>query len=149
MKIAIIGLFLVVILALATPAILNHPNDASSTPNTFSSWPPDNEQPQATEVKVFKWQDAKGHWHYGDKPPEHKPSQTLNVRTDTNIVRSVKIPPKKTVQTPKKPATKPKKQPDMALPITLSPEKVGTLIQDARNVQSLVDKRARDIDNAQ
>lgn len=149
MKIAIIGLFLVLILALATPAILNRQHDTSNTPSALSDWLPNTEQPPATEVNVFKWQDAQGRWHYGDEPPEHIPSQTLNVRTDTNIVRSVKIPPKKTVLTPKKPAAEPQKQPDIALPMTLSPEKVGTLIQDARNVQSLVDKRVRDINNAQ
>lgn len=37
----------------------------------------------------YKWQDPKGHWHYGDTPPENLPYTELKVNNQTNVIPGV------------------------------------------------------------
>ena len=33
-----------------------------------------------TPTQIYKWQDAQGHWHFGEQPPADQPAQTLDVQ---------------------------------------------------------------------
>lgn len=96
------------------------------------------------ETKVYKWQDAAGEWHFSNQPPPSGVSSSVETyRSDVNITQA---PP---------PVEEAPAQPDASadipqtaaplLPIT-DPERVQQLIEDAKNVQKLVDQRHQQID---
>ena len=48
--------------------------------------------PASSSQTFFKWKDAEGNWHYGDRPPAGSDNvSTLQVDTNTNIIQSLKI----------------------------------------------------------
>jgi Domain of unknown function (DUF4124) len=48
----------------------------------------------SSEQTFYKWKDAEGNWHYGDRPPPGSGNvSTLQVDTNTNIIQSLKIEP--------------------------------------------------------
>ncbi len=151
MFIRILIIVLIVLIGVAALSHLNPSADKSVQPlmdglstirshmdNSISSPPGDDNRD--TGKTVYKWQDAQGDWHFSNNPPpEGTASSVKTYRTD-NATRFV---------TPKMPntASQPTAVPDgniPLLPIT-DPTRVKQLIDDARNVQSLVDERA-DID---
>lgn len=95
-----------------------------------------------TQQIFYKWQDEQGRWHMGDEPPEGVKLHPIEVDTAANILQPV-VAPK---------ATSPDtiKQPSVGLglpsPLTIQPEQVKTLLQDAQNVQQLMKERTQQIE---
>lgn len=96
------------------------------------------------ETAVYKWQDKKGEWHFSNQPPPAGVASSVKTyRSDVNItqapplIESKPAPPDKTAPLPE--TTSP------LLPIT-DPERVKQLIEDARNVQGLVNNRQQKLD---
>lgn len=96
-------------------------------------------------TQVYKWQDANGEWHFSNEPPPAGIKGSVeSYRNDVNISQA---PPVVEV------APEPTEQPDSdipdsnipLLPIT-DPERVKQLIDDAKNVQELVNNRQQNID---
>ncbi len=62
-------------------SITGNQSSPSSTSNSSSN-----------KVSFYKWQDADGMWHYGDRPPPSaKNLSTMNVNTNANIIQSLKL----------------------------------------------------------
>jgi hypothetical protein len=104
--------------------------------------------PQKT-TKVYKWQDKNGAWHFSNQPPpEGVASKVVTYRSDTNVTQA---PQAATESTPAQQATKPATATPPAdsniplLPIT-DPERVKQLIDDAKNVQQLVNQHQQQIE---
>ncbi|KZZ75133.1 hypothetical protein A3766_09355 [Oleiphilus sp. HI0132] len=58
-------------------------NESSSSTASSSS---------SNKVSFYKWQDATGMWHYGDRPPAGAQNvSTMNVNTNVNIIQSLKL----------------------------------------------------------
>ncbi len=97
-------------------------------------------------VTVYKWKDNEGNWQFSDTPPQGLNAEQVLVSTDVN--RDLAPPP------PTNPTiTKEKKGKAFLIkdsgtsPTTLSPDKISTLIDDAKNVQNLVDEHKRQLDS--
>jgi len=90
---------------------------------------------------VYKWQDNAGEWHFSNQPPpKNIASSVKTYRSDINITQTPSLPP---VETKQPTSAKPRDIPTSAaplLPIT-DPERVKQLIDDAKNVQNLVNNR--------
>lgn len=95
------------------------------------------------EQAVYKWIDANGKVHYSSKPPE----ETTNAREvaidpNQNIVQRVDTKPK--VENKSAPTIAP-----TSLDIqTYSPETIEKLVNDAKEVQTLMNERTRKIEEA-
>lgn len=88
---------------------------------------------------VYKWRDSDGHTHYtSDPPPQGVQSEMLSLRPGTNVVPTIKPPQ------PSKQVTKPKIEKD-SLGSVYSPANVRQLIEDARNVQNILNERANEL----
>jgi hypothetical protein len=99
-----------------------------------------------TVTKVYKWRDEQGEWHFSSEPPSEDTATHITVyRSDTNVTPAPQLPPAIHNETPAKKTTSPMTNP--MLPIT-NPERVKTLIDDAKNIQQLGEDRARTIDRA-
>lgn len=99
---------------------------------------------EETRQTFFKWQDAKGQWHFGDEVPEGAVGVPVSVDTAANILQSVKVPVKEEqVASKRKVEAAPQTIP--GLPMTVNPAEIPKLIEDAQNVQSLVDERSKQL----
>jgi hypothetical protein len=97
------------------------------------------------ETKVYKWQDELGEWHFSNQPPPSGVSSSVETyRNDVNVTQA---PPPIEEEKPEAEETGTDIPQTAAplLPIT-DPERVQQLIEDAKNVQNLVDQRQEQID---
>ncbi|RXF04457.1 DUF4124 domain-containing protein [Pseudoalteromonas sp. PS5] len=104
----------------------------------------DSKPASSSHTQVYRWQDAKGQWHYSDKPNPHGHSQayqideskiTVIAAEDTSILAA------KAEQEPNNSSSK-------AVPTALNPAAVQQLMKDTQDVQKLMDERAKKIDEA-
>ncbi len=98
---------------------------------------------QSKTVEVFKWQDEKGEWHYSDKQLASSNAKNIAVKA-TNIV-SIKVEQANKLQVEEK-SSKQRLSSDPLQPSSLS--KISTLIDDAQNVQTLMNQRTKQLDKA-
>jgi hypothetical protein len=116
----------------------------SSGTDTLSSIPTSPEHQQ-----FYKWKDAKGQWHYGDKPPTNTPYKTININIQTNIIQHTPIPKQETAQAstsvqpaPPKPAYTPPKDDKDALTI----DRALHIINDAKSVRNQMNERNKQLE---
>ena len=99
---------------------------------------------QGSTTRVYKWQDADGNWQFSNQPPAEGVASSSRVyRSDTNVTQAVT--PRASAS---EPTSSPEKTPAMAsplMPIT-DPGRVRQLVDDARNVQGLIDQRQQDLE---
>ena len=87
------------------------------------------------EVTVYKWVDKDGIQHFGSTAPAGVVAEEKHLRPNDNVIQAMKIPEKE--ETEKKPAV----NADAILKNPYKPENVKQLINDAKNVQKLLDQR--------
>jgi hypothetical protein len=96
-------------------------------------------------TKVYKWQDESGEWHFSNQPPPSGVASSVETyRSDVNITQAPPPP----VEEKQEPAETDTEVPQTAVPLLpiTDPERVQKLIEDAQNVQKLVDQRQEQID---
>ncbi len=89
----------------------------------------------------YKWQDEQGTWHFSENKEQSPTTETIVLHPDTNVIASTPI--EKTKSSEKKDSGKPLNIP---LPTTIPASDIQQLIQDAGDVQGLVDDRAKNIE---
>lgn len=158
MMIRFLIIILIVVVGAAALTTLNPSAEQSINPiikglNTVRSWfkqtPSVPEGPltaaDKNTTKVHKWQDSAGEWHFSNQPPPAGIKGSVETyRNDVNITQAPPI-----IEVAPEPAEQPSEAiPDTAaplLPIT-DPDRVKQLIEDAKNVQNLVNDRKKAID---
>lgn len=100
---------------------------------------------QKNTTKVYKWQDATGEWHFSSQPPPTGIKGSVETyRSDINITQTP-APVEVVAEPTEKVSTDIPTTASPLLPIT-DPERVKKLIEDAKNVQNLVNDREKNID---
>ncbi|NNE62894.1 MAG: DUF4124 domain-containing protein [Gammaproteobacteria bacterium] len=93
---------------------------------------------------IYQWKDSSGSIQFTNSlPPEGVEYTVKGYDPDTNVIQSVKLPEEtseeeQVVQTEKKPPSEPD-----GLASVYSPEKVNKLIDDAKNVEKLLNDRLK------
>lgn len=100
----------------------------------------------AVSRTLYKWQDENGTWHYSQTPPAGQVSETLTVSTNTNIIQAQALPEPEPVEQTAQQKNKAIDLPSLPSPMTISPNKTQQLIEDARNVQQLMNQRGQQLD---
>lgn len=95
----------------------------------------------------YKWQGEDGTWHYSDQPQEGKNIETVTVNTNTNLIQGLRVE-KKEVQVPQKNAEEKQNVASIPVPMTVPFEKVSKMLEDANNLQQVMDDRKTTIDSA-
>lgn len=98
---------------------------------------------EQTRQEFHKWQDAHGKWHFGEAPPEGIATTVVKIDTAANVIRSVKMATSESVEKQERKLAKTDKPP---LPMTVSPDQATNLMEDARNVESLLSERTKQLD---
>jgi hypothetical protein len=154
MKRPIFIMCVLVAIAFAGPMLMKKPDgtpfiksplDWFSTSSTGSH---NNESSSSTSQSFYKWQDDDGTWHYSDKPPAEKNIETVTVNTNTNLIQGLRV-----VKKNEQPIIEKNLQPKvenspMALPMTVPIEKISQILEDANNIQQLMDNRNKKIEQA-
>jgi hypothetical protein len=100
---------------------------------------------KVTETEVYRWKDGQGKWQYSNVEPNN--NQAKKVEQQVNIIPSK--PKKITVPESNKSTISEKKTTPLSglSPTTISPDKISRLIDEAKNVQQLMDKRLPEIES--
>lgn len=99
---------------------------------------------EKTRQQYMKWQDENGMWHFGDEVPEGVVAQVVSVDTAANVIRSVKLPEKVPEE---KEETDKGNTSGVPLPMTVQPEQISQMMDDAANVQQLMNDRTKQLDS--
>jgi hypothetical protein len=101
---------------------------------------------EKTRQQYQKWQDENGVWHFGDDIPEGVQAEVVNVDTAANIIRSVKIAREEEEErdTPAKIST-----PSLPIPMTVDPTEISEMMDNANDIQKLMDDRASQLEAIQ
>ena len=153
MKLFIKLVLFIVVLAVAAPYVMkgkdgkplmefNLSDTISSITNIFKA--PSSIQEEVTSGgipvtsdKVFKWKDENGRWHFSDKPVDGQQVST-HIIPKANILAPVKIPGKE--EEKEEPSATP------GIPVPMTAQNVPKLIDDAKNVQKLLNDRQSQLD---
>ncbi len=103
-------------------------------------------KPESTVVTVYKWRNAEGQWTYSDTPPENAESEIIVVNSNTNIVQSEPLPSPKVEQKSGGNVTVLSEHEPDDESSSLLKGGLGNVLQDANNVQKLLDQRKLDQD---
>jgi hypothetical protein len=154
MKRPIFIMCVLVVIAFAGPMLMKKPDgtpfmesplDLFSTSSTGSQ---NNESSINTTQSFYKWQDDDGTWHYSDQPQAGENIETVTVNTNANLIQGLRIEKKKEqVIVEKKPEAKAESS-AIGLPMTVPLEKVSKMLEDANNMQQLMDNRNKQIEQA-
>jgi hypothetical protein len=101
----------------------------------------DNDKNTPSVTTVYKWQDENGEWHFSNQPPpEGVARKVITYRSDANVIQAPKDSPQ-----PAKPSSEPETSASPLLPFT-DPGKVKKLIDDAKNIENLLQDRQEQMD---
>jgi hypothetical protein len=92
--------------------------------------------------KLFKWKDQQGQWHFTDTPGVDAVSQ---FEIDLPEVANVVEPPPQMPERKSNSANAPSMPGGIPLPTTVSPADIPKLIENAKNVQGLMDQRSEQL----
>lgn len=96
----------------------------------------------------YKWYDADGNVQFTTEPPPEGVDYTVKgYDPDTNLIQAVKAPAEAAPEQPSRDSAKPALDPDV-LDNPYSPENVKKLIDDAKNVQKILNQRYQDQESA-
>ncbi len=89
--------------------------------------------------RVYKWTDAEGVLHYSSEPPADEIlAEELNINSNTNVVSAVE--PQRDEPEPQAKPEAPAEQNEVAPPL-YTPEGVKQVMEDAKDVQRLLNER--------
>lgn len=154
MKRPIFIMCVLVVIAFAGPMLMKKPDgtpfmesplDLFSTSSTGSQ---NNESSLNTSQSFYKWQDDEGTWHYSDQPQAGKNIETVTVNTNANLIQGLRIEKKKEQVIVEKKSEPKAESPAIGLPMTVPLDKVSKMLEDANNMQQLMDNRNKQIEQA-
>lgn len=117
------------------------------------------------DVTVYKWVDENGHTHFGEKPPVGEVAETMELKTDSNIMQATKIPEQeqeqedfggRVISLGKSSGSKSKSGSDsdtegdeseFEFENPYTPEGLQNLIENAQNVGKMMDQRQKQQQN--
>jgi hypothetical protein len=96
----------------------------------------------------YKWQDENGTWHYSDQPQAGQNIETVTVNTNTNLIQGLRIDKEEEKEPGKVKGEAKEETSSIPLPMTVPFEKVSEMLDDANNLQQVMDDRSSKIDKA-
>jgi sporulation protein YlmC with PRC-barrel domain len=149
MKRPIFIMLVLVAIAFAGPMLMKKPDGTPFMEAPWQSSDSSNSAPSINSNQSFyKWQDEDGTWHYSDQPQVGKNIETVTVNINTNLIQGLRIE-KKEEKVIEKEVKKPEPEsPSIPLPMTVPMEKVSKMLEDASNMQQVMDNRNKQIEQA-
>lgn len=101
-------------------------------------------------IEYYRWQDEQGTWHYSDKKVEHPSIEKVAYEPNrVNVLPAVKVEPSQAeMQADTAQSSSKKTHANNTKDEENEVNKVLTLINDAKNVQTILDDRKKQLDQA-
>ena len=155
MKRPIFIMLALLIIAFAGPMLIKKPNGTPFMEFPFVEGSLESirdSSNSSSNQSFYKWQDDDGTWHYSDNPPEGKVIETITVNTNTNLIQGLRIEKNEIISTTNdvdvKKDVEIEETSGIPLPMTVPIEKVTEMLDDANNIQNLLDGRSKKIEQA-
>lgn len=101
---------------------------------------------------VYRWQDANGNWQFSDVPPDNVAVEQIIVETHLNSDIAPPAPTSRPVVSNSGSGRAvfigDSNKPSPGVGTTASPDNIKQLIEDAQNVQGLMDNRTKQLDES-
>lgn len=135
---------------LAIPFLVNGPDGkpVMSLPDSFSGDDSESTDTQPPATHYYRWQDEQGRWHFSDNRDQTAPApdsaEQMSMRPATNIMD--KLPENRAADN----GAQDRRYGDggerrMPFPTTIDPRDIPKLIDDAKDVQRLMDERSEQL----
>lgn len=154
MKRPIFIMLVLLALAFAGPMLMKKPDGTpfmESPLDIFSSDSKGTNNGQSTinsSQSFYKWQDEDGTWHYSDQPQAGQNIETVTVNTNTNLIQGLRME-KEEEDEPEKVKKEAKEETSsIPLPMTVPLDKVSQMLDDATNLQQMMDDRNKKVEKA-
>jgi hypothetical protein len=154
MKRPIFIMLVLIALAFAGPMLMKKPDGTpfmESPLDYFSSETTGTNSRQSninSSHSFYKWQDENGTWHYSDQPQEGQNIETVTVNTNTNLIQGLRIEKEEEKESGKDKEEGKAEISSIPLPMTVPFEKVSQMLEDANNLQQVMDDRNNKIEKA-
>lgn len=96
----------------------------------------------------YKWQAEDGTWHYSDQPQAGKNIETVTVNTNTNLIQGLRMEKEEESEPEKVKEEAREETSSIPLPMTVPFEKVSQMLDDANNLQQVMDDRNKKVERA-
>jgi hypothetical protein len=126
-------------------AFIDFPVDFLSTNLTGSK---NNESSNMTSQSFYKWQNEDNTWYYSGQPIAGKNIETVTVNTNTNLIQGSRREKNKELAVIGEKSKLKSESLAMPLPMTVPIEKISKMLQNANNIQQLMDDRNQQIEQA-
>lgn len=96
----------------------------------------------------YKWQAEDGTWHYSDQPQAGKNIETVTVNTNTNLIQGLRMEKEEETEPEKVKEEAREETSSIPLPMTVPFEKASQMLDDANNLQQVMDDRNKKVERA-
>lgn len=96
----------------------------------------------------YKWQAEDGTWHYSDQPQAGQNIETVTVNTNTNLIQGLRMEKEEEKESEEVKAEPKEETSSIPLPMTVPFEKVSQMLDDANNLQQVMDDRNKKVEKA-
>jgi hypothetical protein len=149
MKRPIFIMLVLVAIAFAGPMLMKKPDGTAFMATPWESLNSAKEDANTnTKQSFYKWQDDNGNWHYSDQPQVGKNTETITVNTNTNLIQGLRAEKEDVKVVEEKKLEAKEEAPSLSLPMTVPLEKVSKMLDDANNMQEIMDNRNKQIEQA-
>lgn len=154
MKRPIFIMLVLVAIAFAGPMVMKKPDGTPFMESPLDYFSSDSKGSNNTQTSInssqsfYKWQGEDGTWHYSDQPQEGKNIETVTVNTNTNLIQGLRMEKEEEKETEKAKTEVKEETSSMPLPMTVPFEKVSQMLDDANNLQQVMDDRNKKVEKA-
>ncbi len=147
-------MLVLVAIAFAGPMVLKKPDGTPFLEFPWDLFSVDSKGPSSigsginSSQSFYKWQDENGTWHYSDQPQEGQNIETVTVNTNANLIQGLRVEKEEKIKDPKNDVEEQNNSASIPLPMTVPFEEVSKMLEDANNLQQVMDDRKKAIDNA-
>ena len=156
MKRPIFIMLVLIAIAFAGPMLLKKPDGTPFMESPLDYFSSDSKGTNSGQSSTnssqtfYKWRGEDGTWHYSDQPQPGQNIETVTVNTNTNLIQGLRIEKEEEKEPEKiKGEAKAKEETSsIPLPMTVPFEKVSKMLEDANNMQQVMDNRNKKIERA-
>ena len=154
MKRPIFIMLVLLSIAFAGPMLMKKPDGTPFLVSPFDLFSSDSKsahsgQPSiSSSLSFYKWQAEDGTWHYSDQPQAGQNIETVTVNTNTNLIQGLRMEKESEEESEEVKEEAKEETSSIPLPMTVPFEKVSQMLDDANNLQQVMDDRNKKVEKA-
>ena len=154
MKRPIFIMLVLLAIAFAGPMLMKKPDGTPFLESPLDLFSSDSKGTSSGQSSInssqsfYKWQAEDGTWHYSDQPQAGQNIETVTVNTNTNLIQGLRMEKEEEKEPEEAKAEVKEETSSIPLPMTVPFEKVSQMLDDANNLQQVMDDRNKKVEKA-